>query len=388
MRVRDRGIGWLPVLLFVGSFFGPFGGSMILPMFGVLKDWFNVDVFLVGLSITSFMLPFSFAQLFSGLLSDVFYGRRRVVASGFMVYGLGALAAGFSPNIWLFLASRAVQGLGAALVIPVLMAMVGDTFSKEKRGKVMGMMAAATTLGTTAGPLIGGYLATVDWRLGFLAAFLLASSMASASLMVLSADGLSRGRVGDALRVFLEVAGKRRVMAVGLLGFTLFYARISLYTYLSDTLVSQPYQVGEEVVGSLLALAGVGGLVGGFSAGYLTDRVGREAAAALGFSSASITMLLYLFPSWFDLLPLLLFFTGFTVTHAFTSVNTMAVEAEAKYRATATSIYGFTRFLGYAAAPIISYPIYLSGSIQLVASASFVSMLIALIILATVWRKT
>lgn len=384
--VRFRGF-WLFVLLLVGSFFGPFGGSMILPMFGVLQDWFGVDVLLIGLSITSFMIPFSVAQLFSGILSDMFYGRRLIVAAGFMVYGLGALSAAFSPNIWLFLASRAVQGLGAALVIPILMALVGDVFGRGVRGKVMGGMAVSTTLGATLGPLIGGYAAAIDWRLSFILVFLIASSMMALALAVLP-RGVSMGRrdAREAFKVLVKVAGGR-VVAVGVLGFIAFYSRISLYTYLSDILVMEPYGLGEEEVGGLLALAGLGGLFGGLTAGYMTDRIGRVSAAVLGFTASAIIFSIYASPFWFDLLLPLLFLTGFSVTKAFTPVNTMAVEVEPRYRATATSIYGFMRFLGYAAAPILSYPLYMAGSLKLVSAASSALMALGLVLLLAVFRR-
>ena len=92
-------------LLLIASFLGPFGGNMILPMFRVLKHDFAVNVFLLGLSITLFMVPFAVTQLFSGLLSELFYGKRKVIVSGFIIACLGFLLAVFSFNIWVFLAS-------------------------------------------------------------------------------------------------------------------------------------------------------------------------------------------------------------------------------------------------------------------------------------------
>mgnify|MGYP000421498005 CR=1 FL=1 len=55
----------LTALLLLGTFFGPFGGNMIMPMFGVLKAEFSVDVLILGLSVTFFMIPFSICLLYT-----------------------------------------------------------------------------------------------------------------------------------------------------------------------------------------------------------------------------------------------------------------------------------------------------------------------------------
>ncbi len=378
--------GWLIItIILLANFLGPFSGNMILPMFNVLKLEFNVEVFMLGLSVAVFMVPFSITQLFSGVLSDLFYGRKNIIVGGSILSCLGFLLAAFSPTIWIFLVARVIQGVGAAFIAPIAMAMVGDFFSKEIRGKIMGGVAVSTTLGATLGPLIGGFFANFDWRLGFIALALATALTTLFAFIVIPSNQkqpvIGRSGEGEALKILWEVLTRKEVLGVGLLGFILFFIRISVYTYLSDILTLKPYNLPSHIIGGLLALAGFGGLVAGLISGYLTDKIGRRKTAILGFLMVLIVLCFYLTVGWYMILPFLLFAMGFSITTAFTPINTMAVEVYPKYRAATTSIYGSMRFLGYALGPILAYPLYVVGLIGGIAILSIGTTIFGLLLL-------
>jgi MFS family permease len=142
--------------------------------------------------------------------------------------------------------------------------------------------------------------------------------------------------------------------------------------------------VGEEAIGSFLALGGLGGLMAGPVAGYLTDRLGRRATALIGILATLATLSLYLTPLWFTHLALILPLLGFTLTSAFTPLNTLAVEVAPKARATATSIYGSASFLGFTLAPIIAYPFYTWATIQGVAALAMAFIAAGIVVLAAI----
>ena len=167
MNTHSKNIAILVVILVI-AFLGPFSGNMILPMFRSLRESYGIGAFMLGLSITMFMIPFSIFQLFSGALSDAIYGRKKIIVFGMTLYGLGSFAASISPNIYLFLTFRVLQGIGYGLVLPISMALVGDLFKKSMRGKIMGLTAIATTLGNILGPIFGGFIVSISWRLGFI----------------------------------------------------------------------------------------------------------------------------------------------------------------------------------------------------------------------------
>ncbi|MEM3586677.1 MAG: MFS transporter, partial [Candidatus Jordarchaeaceae archaeon] len=159
------------LVLYFASFVGPVSGNTVLTLIPTLKSTFHTDVGTVLLAITALMVPFAFFQLFSGTLSDV-YGRRKVLAAGFLIYGAGLALIGFSPNfnIWVFLGARFICGVGYAFVGPVLPACIGDLTKIEYRGKVMGIYSSMVTFGTAVGPLLAGFLADVWWYIYFMLA--------------------------------------------------------------------------------------------------------------------------------------------------------------------------------------------------------------------------
>lgn len=371
-------------ILVLGTFLGPFGGNMILPMFRPFKVDFGAQVLLLGALITLYMLPFSFVQLFSGVLSDIYLGRRLIIVIGLIVYGLGGVIAAASPNIWLLLVSRMIQGVGNALSLPILHALVGDVFEVNWRGKMMGVLAISTTLGSTLGPLFGGYISLYSWRLGFIFVSTFALIIGALSYALLPASVPAKGDAGIALEVLWRNLKRLSVLAIGVLGFALFFTRVSIFTYLSDILTIEPYNMGEAQIGQLLSLSGVGGIISGGVSGYMTDRLGRRRTAVIGLLMLTAIIVVYATDVWYATLPAILFIQGFTATMAGTPIATMAVEVNPEHRAIATSIYGSMRFVGYALAPLLTYPFYIMFMMRGVAVATIITLLISLCIITRI----
>ncbi len=366
------------------SFLGPFGGNMILPMFKNLKDAFNVNIFMISLSIMFFMVPFSVIQLFSGPISDILGGKRTFISSGLALYSTGSMLAFLSPVFHVFLLSRFIQGVGIALVSPLVMALVGDHFKKRLRGRVMGGVAVSITLGSTIGPLAGGYFASTNWRTSFLflAIITLLITLLSITSLPVKQERL-RNKKEKAWSKLKKGFLHRGTLTIGLIGFMLFFTRTNILTYLSDILTLKPYRLTEKVIGEYLSLSGFGGLPAGIMAGILTDKIGRKKTTFIGLICSLIFSLLFLQPINLTFLFLLLFLLGFSTTMTFTPLNTLAVEVNPSMRATATSIYGFTRFLGYALGPTIIYPLYLYSGFNGVITASIFTLLLGIALLNT-----
>jgi MFS family permease len=98
-------------------------------------------------------------------------GRRRTLIVGLIVYGSGSAITAIAPNLGLLLVGWSVlEGLGAALILPAIVALVAVNFSTERRSSAYGMIAAASAIAIAAGPLIGGAVTTfASWRYVFLA---------------------------------------------------------------------------------------------------------------------------------------------------------------------------------------------------------------------------
>lgn len=103
-----------------------------------------------------------------GRLGDM-TGRRRLLLAGIFLFTAASVLCGFAPTLWLLIAARAAQGLGAAVMMALTMAFVSETVPKEKTGSGMGLLGTMSAIGTALGPSLGGVLiAGLGWRAIFL----------------------------------------------------------------------------------------------------------------------------------------------------------------------------------------------------------------------------
>ncbi|RZJ96358.1 MAG: DHA2 family efflux MFS transporter permease subunit [Brevundimonas sp.] len=112
----------------------------------------------------AYLLTLGALVLIGGAAGDRF-GRRRVFLIGVAIFALASIGCALAPSVQALIAGRAVQGIGAALLTPGALAVIGATFPPEERGKAFGTWAGFGALTGMIGPLIGGWLAdAADWR--------------------------------------------------------------------------------------------------------------------------------------------------------------------------------------------------------------------------------
>ncbi|MCA9908665.1 MAG: MFS transporter, partial [Anaerolineae bacterium] len=103
-----------------------------------------------------------------GRFGDII-GRRRLLLTGIFLFIVASILCGVTTALWLLIVGRAVQGLGAAIMLAITLAYVGETVPKAKTGSVMGLLATMSAIGTALGPLLGGILIDgLGWRAIFL----------------------------------------------------------------------------------------------------------------------------------------------------------------------------------------------------------------------------
>src|SRR3954447_8566231 len=99
-----------------------------------------------------------------GKLSDLF-GRKPVILWGIGLFLIGSVMCGAAWNVWLLIAFRVVQGLGAGAIMPTTITIVGDLYSVQERAKVQGYIASVWGISSVVGPTLGGVFAEyVSWR--------------------------------------------------------------------------------------------------------------------------------------------------------------------------------------------------------------------------------
>ncbi|RDI47639.1 MDR family MFS transporter [Falsibacillus pallidus] len=116
---------------------------------------------------SAYLLMNSISVLIYGKLSDIF-GRKPVITFGIILFLIGSVLCGFSPNMKMLIVFRLIQGLGAGAVMPIATTIVGDIYSPEERAKIQGYLSSVWGISAIMGPAIGGFLVQyVDWRYVF-----------------------------------------------------------------------------------------------------------------------------------------------------------------------------------------------------------------------------
>jgi EmrB/QacA subfamily drug resistance transporter len=122
----------------------------------------------IGWLINAYLLTLGALVLVGGATGDR-YGRKRMFLVGIAVFSAASLGCALAPGFAWLLAARALQGLGAALLVPASLAILGAAFEGEARGRAVGTWAAASAVTGALGPLVGGWLVdAVGWRAIFL----------------------------------------------------------------------------------------------------------------------------------------------------------------------------------------------------------------------------
>lgn len=159
---------WILATTILASSLAFVDGSVVnvgLPAIGKSLD---ADAAALQWVINGYLLPLSALLLLGGGAGDRF-GRRLLLIAGTALFAAASLACALAPNLPVLIASRFVQGIGAAILMPNSLAILGATFQGESKGRAVGIWAAAGAGAAALGPVLGGWLIDLgNWRAIFL----------------------------------------------------------------------------------------------------------------------------------------------------------------------------------------------------------------------------
>lgn len=296
----------------------------------------------------AYLLTLGALVLIGGAAGDRF-GRRLVFLIGVGVFSLASIACGLAPDVEMLIAGRAVQGIGAALLTPGALAVIGASFPPDERGKAFGTWAGAGAIFGMVGPLVGGWLADqADWRfifwinvplailtvvvtlravpesrdddargLDWLGALLAMTGLGALTWSLTAAPdlgwrhpgiigGLIAGVLGLAAFLWAEAREKHPMMPLGMFRSSVFSGinllTLLLYFALSGAMFFLPYDLirvqgfSATMAGAaMLPFAFVMGLFSGY-AGKLADRFGARLSLSVGPILAGIGLALLALP--------------------------------------------------------------------------------------------
>src|SRR3954452_636979 len=158
-----RTLRWVLGLASVASFMVALDTLVVSTALTTIRQDLGASVEQLEWTVNAYNLTFAVLLLPAAALGDRL-GRRRVFAAGLVGFSLASAACALAPDVAALIVARAVQGAGAAFVMPLALALVGAAFPPEKRGAAMGAMQGLTGLSVASGPVIGGAVAQgIDW---------------------------------------------------------------------------------------------------------------------------------------------------------------------------------------------------------------------------------
>src|SRR5580658_5070463 len=159
---------WVLLATILASSIAYIDGSIVNIALPAIERDLATSVVVIQWLVNAYTLCLSALLLIGGAAADQF-GRRRIFVVGVSIFAVASLWCGLSPSIVQLIMARAIQGSGAALLIPCSLALIGASFDEEERGKAIGTWAGFSAIAAAVGPLLGGWIVDhFSWRWIFL----------------------------------------------------------------------------------------------------------------------------------------------------------------------------------------------------------------------------
>jgi EmrB/QacA subfamily drug resistance transporter len=164
MTRADTTRRWVLGLAAVASFMVALDTLVVSTALSTIRQDLGASVEQLEWTVNAYNLSFAVLLMTASALGDRF-GRRRLFAAGLALFAVASAACALAPGVGTLIAARAVQGAGAALVLPLSLTLVGAAYPPERRGAAMGALQGLTGLAVASGPVIGGAVAQgVAWQ--------------------------------------------------------------------------------------------------------------------------------------------------------------------------------------------------------------------------------
>jgi EmrB/QacA subfamily drug resistance transporter len=159
---------WVVAAAVLGSGVAFLDGTVVNTALPAIADELDADLAGIQWVLSAYLLTLGSLVVMGGSFGDL-WGRKRVFVAGLIGFGATSLLCGLAPTIEVLVATRALQGVAAALLVPGSLAIVSSSFHPDDRGRAIGAWSGLAGVSTAVGPFLGGWLIdAVSWRLVFL----------------------------------------------------------------------------------------------------------------------------------------------------------------------------------------------------------------------------
>jgi DHA1 family tetracycline resistance protein-like MFS transporter len=278
------------------------GFVMILPLFARRFEAFGAGVEALGMSAMAYALASTVAAPLIGMLADRF-GRRPIILLSLVAFVLAFSGYLFASSAWQLIVLRGLAGLVTAGLVPAMTSVVGDLAPEKRRAQWIGILGGGASVGWIVGPLVGGLLYDqFDYGVPFAVA--IAVALAALLLAVFLIPETHRQPADQSRPAWtLALQGRHGMPALYLLMLITFGAMFA-WAFIEPQFMFYAYdQLGwtSSQLGLVMSTYGLACMVGEFSLGQLSDRLGRKPVLVMGlalFSAQFVGLVMFRDVSW------------------------------------------------------------------------------------------
>ena len=311
--------------------------------------------------VVSYLAALTISVVVAGRLGDL-YGLKRMQLAGLTLFAVASLLSAMAPDLPLLMAARAVQGVGAAFLMTISMALMRETASEARIGRAMGLLGTVSALGTALGPSLGGALIPLaGWRGIFWVQVPLA---ALALILAIAALPTDRAR-GKARPANMFAVMERRLVPN-------LIVNIVVAAVMMATLVVGPFYLGLALglkaasVGLVMSVGPVISIVSGVPSGRLVDAWGARAVLSIGLALlAAGAFLLAILPQILDvagyIAAIIVLTPGYQLFQAANNTAALA-DVPKERRGMASGLLGLSRNIGLMAGASLMGAVFAYGA--------------------------
>jgi DHA1 family multidrug resistance protein-like MFS transporter len=284
--------------IYIPSFFNMIGMSIVSPILSIYSKSFGVSYAVASLAISMNAFGRFVADVPVGVAADR-WGRRPMMLAGTLIITVMALANANAPNFAWFLVFRFLQGVGSSMWMTTRQTLLADILRPEERGRIMGYFQAFMLLGSSAGPTVGGWVASV-YGLSAPFYFYAVTGLMTTVLtyfLIFEPKGSvvhSKGHsfsFNDALRLLRNSTYAMACLAT----FTVFFQRSGIRTNMVPLFGANVLGLDEAAIGTIISYSTLTNLIVTVPMGYAIDLLGRKPVIAFNMIIMAVADIAFVF---------------------------------------------------------------------------------------------
>lgn len=358
------------------------GVSSVAPAFPRIARDLGISNKEIELLVSLFTLPGVILTPVFGFLADRF-GRRLILGPALFLFGIAGGACFFASSFSLLLVLRFIQGIGAAALGSINLAIIGDLYSGKERVAAMGYNSSALSIGTALYPAFGGALAMFGWNYPFLLSLLALPIGLLVIFRLKNPEPRNQQHLREYLQTLYELIMQKKVIGLFIASLATFIIMYGAFLTYFPLYMGNSFGSSSLIIGAFMSTFSVSNGLTAYQLERLSKRFSELQLIRTGFILYVIVLvLLALAPSlWFLLIPTLL--AGVANGINIPSILTLLTgAAPMRNRAVFMSINGMILRVGQTIGPLLVGFFYVLGGIQLafLAAAAFAAIMLILVL--------